>query len=1209
MPESLVKSEGGPVQLALEKAMRGLGKAAQGPSRWLRRWRRQPQPVADGSGLLPTLIKVFAAFTNIDGSVMEEEIDSSLGFLRYDYPDAVYSELRKLFRQALHEHQDLDAIARKLSAELSEERKLLLGVQLYDLISRAGLKSDQIVAYYSFMTNLGMAAQAVDIVYQLNSDEQHVSPVYVEGISPLEVVSLGAPGEADVSLRGLQTGERLLAYRYHDLILVKNRTRRNFIVQGRLLRPGDLGRIYAHQRILCDDQVITHQDLVFYFNAKKNVSQAHVYLSLNANEEVQLTRTRERDSCLEIVFGLRVKVIALTDVDATLRDVPLKAGTEVEATLEDKIIFFRRSELGLEELRRRARSFGRRFALKPSKSEYLVSNQPALLQADDILLTPGSGGDVLLKIECDYDRKVGRVTVLKADRPIVVRGTPVRNSAVLHDGDTIRIDAHQLLRCNFTDRLIEEERNIIRTLEVRDMTCRFRDGETALEAISFSARRGEMICVMGASGSGKSSLLRALAGQFRPIQGEVLFNERSLYSHFDELKQYVAYVPQFDAFDEHLTIEENLEYAAAIRSPHLSRRERLRRVDARLAELGLNERRRSIVGTPHQKNLSGGERKRLNIGLDMFGVADIYLFDEPTSGLSSKDSEHVIEIIRALAHNKIVLVTIHQPSSKIFAQFHKVILLDKGGKLVFFGTTEEALTYFAEAEHQQQFGTNLGSCPACGSSRPEFIFDVLETPLRDLSGDIIYEENSRGQLMPARRFSPDYWRDRYEAWRLAKEVRSGTPVTRELDPGAVEVKPPTRIPGRQGRRTEPWRWRDEIFQFRTLLARAFTSKLRNEANLLITLIMAPLLALLIGGVLRYSEAPVYDFASAFHIPAYLFLSIVVAMFLGLTNSVDDIIRDRPVLVRERNLNVRISYYISAKVFSLGVFAALQCLLFTILGNWILEVRGFTWPMFFLLFLTSLSGISIGLLISSLVMESKTAVLLIPAVFIPQIILGGSFIKYEEMNRNLDLAYAFQSWFDRHPESAMEPQSNLVVPLICEFNPMRWSYEAIVFAQARLNPLSSRQRRIQRDIRALVELRDLTPTQEERLDDLKELLAILSGLEGESAAQVDERLREIDLILRGESLDRSRLVGGSGGVTAEQLYVNQKVVDLISKAEMEQADYREERHLNVFFGPTKEYFGIRAGLLTVNSIVLLTSSVLILVVLYFVLRRQLRGQLF
>ncbi len=1192
-------TKGGTLQAALETAMRGLSSLLRPPVRWLRRLRRQPVPVTDTSRLLATLIQVFAAFTNLDETVIEEEIDLSLGFLRYDYPDAVYTELRKLFRQALHEQQDLDAIARKLASELSEERKLMLGIQLYDLIARSGLKSPSILAYYSFMSNLGMTSQAIDIVYQLTAKESAPIPIYESGQSPLETLSLGAADQSDVAMKGFQSGETIQAYRYHDLMLVKNFTRRNFIIQGRLVQPNDIGRIYAHQRLVCDDQVITHQDLVFYFNAKKNVSQIHVFISLNSNNEVDLSKTRERDSCMEVVFGLKVRVIALKNVNASLRETRLDAGAQAEATLEDKIVFFNHNELTLDDLRRRARTFSRRFSLRASKSEYLVSNQTSLLGDGDILLSPGIGGDVLLKIECDYEKKVGKVTVLQADRPIVVRGTPVRNSALLEDGDTIRIDAAQLLRCNFSDRLIEEERNIVRSLEVRDLSCRFRNGETALESISFSALRGEMICVMGASGCGKSTLLKTLSGQFRPISGEVLFNNRSLYGHFEELKKYVAYIPQFDAFDEHLTIEENLEYAAAIRSPHLSRRERTRRIDAKLAELGLNERRGSVVGSPHKKTLSGGERKRLNIGLDMIGSADIYLFDEPTSGLSSKDSEHVIEIIRSLSNNKIALVTIHQPSSKLFGMFQKVILLDKGGKLVFFGTTEEALTYFAQAEHQQQFGTSLGTCPACGSSRPEFIFDVLETPLRDLGGDIIYEENNRGQLVPARRFSPEYWRDRYEAWRLFKEVKSGAPVTREKEPSQTS-RPAERKP-------ISFRWREEFFQFYILLARSFVSKLRNEANLLITLIMAPLLALLIGAVLHYSESSTYDFASAFHIPAYLFLSIVVAMFLGLTNSVDDIIHDRPVLIRERNLNVRIGYYVCAKVLSLSFFAAIQCLLFSWIGNWILAVRGFTFPMFYYLFLTALSGIAIGLLLSSLVSESKTAVLLIPAVFIPQIILGGSFIKYEEMNRNLDVAYAFQAWFERHPETAMQPQSELKVPLICEFNPMRWSYEAIIFAQAKLNPLTFRQKKIQTQIRRLVSNRHLSEEQENRLDDLKELLAILSGLEASSPRQMDGLLRAVDGVIAGAPLDRSAFDDSSPGFTAEQLFVNRKVVDLVSKAEMEQSDYRESRHQNVFFGPMKEYFGIRSDILTFNGCVLLFSSCGLFFLLYIILRVQLRSK--
>lgn len=1189
-------------QWAAEGLIREVAAAGRTVGNFWRRWRKVPRPVAEGSSLLPTLIKVYAAFTKVDGAILEEEIDSSLGFLRYDYPDAVYSELRKLFRQALHEQQDLVEIARKLAGQLDEERKLLLGIQLYDLISKAGLKQEQVVAYYSFMTELGMASQAIDIVYQLNASAVVGQTVYAEGQSPLEVLSFGTGEDCDVHLPGLDPPERLLAYRYHDLILVKNASQRTLMVQGRLLRPGELGRLYSHQQVLFDDQVLSHQDLIFYFNAKKNVSSAHVYISLNENDEVQLHRTKERESCLEVVFGLKIRVLALRDVEATLRGVPLKAGTELTATLEDKIIFHGRSELGLAELRRRARSFGRRFALRASKSEYLVSNQPSLLQEGDILLTPGRGGDVLLKIECDYERKVGRLEVLRADRPIIVRGVPVRNSIALEDGDVIRIDAGQLLRCNFSERLIEEERNIISSLEVRDLVCRFRNGDTALDNISFSLRRGEMVCVMGASGCGKSTLLRALAGQFAPVQGEVLLNQRSLYEHYEELKSYVALIPQFDAFDEHLTIEENLAFAAAIRAPHLSGRERARRVDLKLAELGLNERRHHVVGGPQKKILSGGERKRLNIGLDMIGSADVYLFDEPTSGLSSKDSEHVMETIQAMAHNKIVLVTIHQPTSKIFHMFQKVILLDKGGRLVFFGTTAETLAYFAEAAMQQQFGGSELHEPG-GTSRPEFIFDVLETPLRDLSGDIIYEENNRGQLVPARRFTPEYWRDKYEAWRLARDVR-------EPGSGQVELRGTVELSPLQASRSGHFSLRlpEELGQFRTLLARAFISKMRNEANLAITLVMAPVLALLIGVVLRYSEAASYDFASAFHIPAYLFLAVVVAMFLGLTNSVDDIIRDRPVLERERNLNVRISYYVTAKVLSLALFALVQCLLFTWIGNWLLGVRGITGPMFFFLFLTSMSGIGIGLLISSLVSESKTAILLIPAVFIPQIILGGSFIKYEEMNRNLDLGYALQQWFQRHPDSAMEPRSDLQVPLICEFNPMRWSYEALVFGQATRNPLTRRQREIQHAIRALVAQKDLSEEQLNRLDELKELLAILSGLEAKSPREMREKIRQVDRVLAGEPLNRAALLSAEPGITAEQMFINQKVVDLVSKAEMEQADYRESRHLNVFFGPVKEYFGVRFDLLPFNAGVLAVSTLAMYVVLYFILKRQLRRRL-
>ncbi len=1167
--------------------------------RWVRRALRKPRSVSEGPNLLPLLIQVLASFSKADGVLLEEEIDSSLGFLRYDYPEAVYSELRQLFRQALYEQQDLSAMAQKLSTQLSTERKIMLGVQLYDLISQAGLKQEQVVAFYSFMSQLGMAAQAIDIVYQLNASEDSDPSIYQRGASPLESLSFGANGKADVTLKNLNENDRLLAFRYHDLILLKNYSGQNVSVRGRPLVRGGFCRIYPGQRILVGDQVLSYQELAQYFNAKKNVSLPHIFVRVNKDaDEVALERARTRESALEIVFGLKVRVKALRDVDAVLNGVKLKSGTQAEAALEDKIIFHNHSEMDLVDLRRRARALGGRFQLKASKSEYLVSNNPSLLEADDILLSPGTSGDVLLKIFCDYDKRVGQLEVIEADRPIMVGNTIVRTTAPLRDCDTIRIDVGQFLRCNFSERIVEEERNIIRSLEVSEITHRFSNGEIGLDGNSFAVSRGELVCVMGASGSGKSTLLKVLAGQLQPTSGKVLLNGQSLYQNLDTLKRYVSYIPQEDAFDEQLTIGENLQFAAAIRSPHLSRRDRMRRLEAKLLELGLGERRDAVVGSAVKKTLSGGERKRLNIGLDMIGMSDVYLFDEPTSGLSSKDSEHVIEIIRSMAHNKIIIVTIHQPSSKIFQMFHKAILLDKGGRLVFFGTPSDMLRYFAEAEHQHQFGAELGACPSCGTTRPEFIFDVLETPLRDLSGDIIYEENSRGQLVAARRYSPDFWRDKYEAFRLIQDVKQVS-LRKELAaplPVAPAEKKRIRI-----------RWHDEWTQFRTLLRRSFISKLRNRANIWITIGAAPVLALLIGTLLRYSESGKYDFASAFHIPTYLFLGLLVAMFLSLTNSADDIIRDRPILQRERNLDVRLPYYICSKVVSLAVFAFIQCVLFVLIGNYVLGISGMFWVHLGLMFVTALGSLALGLLVSSLVSDAKTAANIVPLVLIPQILMSGALIKYEDMNRNLSFVYALTRWFHEHPtkERGKKMDSKLQVPFICQFIPMRWSYEEMIVAQAKLNPLTRRQDRAQREIDSIVAKHRQDTAESKRLDDLKEVLAVLSGLEAKTLNEVDHYLKLIDQVLdRKQPFDRALFKDAKGPVTAEQFYVNQKISDLISNAEMEQSDYRRGNRPNVFFGAEKYYLGLRVGVFVFNTIVLIGSILGLLGLLHWILRRQL-----
>jgi ABC transport system ATP-binding/permease protein len=852
------------------------------------------------------------------------------------------------------------------------------------------------------------------------------------------------------------------------------------------------------------------------------------------------------------------------------------------------------------------------------------------------LLSPDTEGELQLRIDCDYSEKTGMLEVIKSTRTISVRGVVVRDKdkILLEDGDTITLGEGQFLRCHFSDRIIEEERNVIRHIDVRELYHRFDAKGTAMDGISLSARRGEMICVMGPSGCGKSTLLRTLGGQLRPRGGDVMLNGVSLYDNLDELKPYVSYIPQEDAFDPLLRVQENLDCSVAIRCPHLRVSDRRRRVEAKLSELGLAEMRRRLAGTPQQKNLSGGERKRLNAGLDMIGISDLYLFDEPTSGLSSKDSEHVLGIIRSLASNKIVFASIHQPSKRLLDMFDKALLLDKGGKVAFFGTPDQMLRYFWRVYNEEtgKVGSELEDMPA--NVTPDFVFDVLETPLKDVSGDIIIEQNAEGHSVFARRFPPNFWRDRYQTYRLLQSVSQATgtiPTAGDAAPNTKSsgifprlsadaekaLNAPAKVP-----QPPKLKLREEMILLITHVKRAFLSKLRNDGNVLTTLLEAPALALLISLVLRYSEEDSYTFASAFHIPTYLFLTLVVAMFLGLTNSADEIIRDRAMLNRERNHNLRPGYYIAGKLLSLATFALIQCFIYLLIGNYVLELRDMFGVHLWWMFLTAFMGSCLGMLVSSLVSDVRTALNIIPLILIPQIILGGALIKYEEMNRNLDFVYSIQRYM-KPEEKENSDYSTLRVPFICEFMPLRWSYEAALISQDKLNPLTRSQDILDERIQAIVNQasdRELDQVERLNLDLSKQALAVVSGLRAKDDSDLGKRLRLVvnkatsggltSQILNEVQIEKR-------GWSAEDLYVNQKVQDLITKAEMEREDYRHGKRPNVFFGTKKRLslpgkdeqgaWGIieqEISTLWINSFILLGSLSLIIAVLYFQLRRQL-----
>lgn len=1163
--------------------------------------------------MLPVLIEVFAGFSKLDGDVAEEEIESSLGYLRYDFSGAIYADMRRLYFEALQQPQDLGQRAKELSTQLTMEEKILLCVQLYLLISRSMTNQRQMVEFYLFMTNLGIAAQAIDIVYQLNAGERPEEDFTTKSGQPLETLRIGSSENCDVLLRSLSPECAVVAFRYQNLLLLKNTGTVPILVRSRRQPPGDFSRLYPGERVVLEDVTLDYNDLITYFNSKKTVTGAQLYLTLTETGDAEIAPQRTRGTNLRISFGLGVTIEALRSTDATINGIRLREGTLLEASIEDSIIAQGEIEISLRDLRLRAQEFGGQFRLEGSRNTYLVSNKPELLDEGDILLSEDTEGEILLRIECNYAQKTGELEVLRSSRPIYVGQVPVREHIMLNDGDTITLGEGQFLRCHFADRIIEEEKNTIRQMEIRELAHRFDQRDTALDGISFVARRGEMICVMGPSGCGKSTLLRVLGGQLKTKGGEVLMNGLPLYPNLENLKPYIGYIPQEDAFDPLLKVQENLDFSVAVRCPHLKTEERRKRVEAKLSELGLSDLRKRLAGTPQQKFLSGGERKRLNAGLDMIGISDVYLFDEPTSGLSSKDSEHVLEIIHSLARNKIVMVSIHQPSMRLLQMFDKALLLDKGGKMAYFGTPQGMLEYFWKA-YNDETGQSTEEMP--GNLTPDFVFDVLETPLRDISGDIIQERSADGHLVAARRFPPNFWRDRYQSHLLLESMAKA-----QAFPGSTNLMMVARpredtqsgmAPSRPRSMPKPPKHtlREESILFYTMLKRSFLSKLRNRTNLLTTLLEAPLLAFLISSVLKYSEEKHYTFATAFHIPTYLFMSLVVAMFLGLTNSADEIIRDRHTLSRERNHNLRTFYYLVGKIISLSTFALIQCAIYMAIGNWVLEIRDMYFVHVWWMFVTSLTGVCLGLLISSLVSDNRTAINAIPLILIPQIILGGALIKYEEMNKNLDFVYSLQRWLTKAGVTEEDESSKLKVPFICQFMPLRWSYEAMLISQAKLNPLTRAQDQLEARIQELVNLPadvKMSVQQVRDLDAAKQGLAVVSGLYAKNADEAARKLAQIrDATIRGRLTDqllRSALAQ-QDGVSAEEVYVNRKVLDLVTKAEMEREDYRRKSGVNVFFGTVKRYFGTNFDTLWINAMVILFTLGLLIACVEFSLRRQL-----
>ncbi|MGE4554108.1 MAG: ATP-binding cassette domain-containing protein, partial [Desulfovibrionaceae bacterium] len=596
-----------------------------------------------------------------------------------------------------------------------------------------------------------------------------------------------------------------------------------------------------------------------------------------------------------------------------------------------------------------------------------------------------------------------------------LRGRVVRGGAELEAGEELVLGGVGLRLDPDTRRLVRRRFGFNR-LAVQGVSFRFDDGALGLDEIAFEARFGELLGIMGPSGSGKSTLLRVLAGILPPDSGRVLLDGADLHERFGELKDYLGYVPQEDLLLSNLTVSENLSYYARLRFPERGLEELRSRVASVLRDIGLWEKRHLKVGDATDKILSGGERKRLNIGLELLSDADIYMLDEPTSGLSSKDSEKIMELLAEISlRGKMVLAVVHQPGSRIYKLFDKILMLDNGGKLAFFGEAGAALTYFRDhlLGPEGEGGTDADAggpaaplegveCPRCGTVQPHVLLDSLEESLRDIDGSVLGE----------RKYSPDYWKRRFrehavDAWLSSVAL-----------PPPEPVPPPPRLGVRA-----------RLSQFRTLVSRNFVSKLRDRANLLITFLEAPLLGAGVGFILRYAPGSKYSLYTNDLFATFLFVAVIVAIFLSLTNSVTEVIGDRALFLRERMINTTHRGYLGAKLVTLTPFALAQNVLFLAPGFLFLEVRELYAAHILFLTVASYAALAGGLCISSIPrLSARAALNVVPLVLVPQIILGGALVEYEKLNKSLTIA------------------ANSPVPEVCQLMPSRWAYEGMMVLQ-------------------------------------------------------------------------------------------------------------------------------------------------------------------
>ncbi|WP_437959691.1 FHA domain-containing protein [Sorangium sp. So ce119] len=521
--------------------------------------------------------------------------------------------------------------------------------------------------------------------------------------------------------------------------------------------------------------------------------------------------------------------------------------------------------------------------------------------------------------------------------------------------------------------------------------------KTLLDNVSFKALPGDMIALMGPSGAGKTTLLLTLNGYLPPTSGVVRINGEDLYNIYDTLRGSIGYVPQDDLVHPELTVFEAVRYSAKFRlPPDYTEAEIDARVEQTIKDLGLEGVKNLQIGKPENKILSGGQRKRVNIALELVTDPVILFLDEPTSGLAADDTTALITLLHDLtkATGKTIIMTIHQPAKDEFEKFSHALILGYGGIPTFFGPTRpDAYRFFGSWKERHGQPNDVDN--------PRDMFEMLALRERPIFDQLRARDPnvSRGE---ARKLAAIEWRKEFfnDANATYRRMYSGR---REIGTG-------------QGQRGIPAGRATTKGQLGLLLSRYFKVKKRDIGGTLIMLLQAPIIGILLAIVFGGQEKAIpawclgalqelgrraggadqsADVLKGMEVTtdhtAAIFFLVVAAVWFGTSNAAREIVSERAIYLRERMVNLGLVNYVLSKYLLLAVFCVIQCTILLAIVFFALGFHGgvqaFAMQLAALT-ATSISAVATGLLLSTVVASSEAAMALTPIALIPQVVLGG-----------------------------------------------------------------------------------------------------------------------------------------------------------------------------------------------------------------------------